>query len=232
MELKIFDLGLIEFEKAWKLQKEIFQQVKSGSLDFALILCQHYPVITLGRNAKKENLLVSFEELKNKGIERFEIERGGDITYHGPGQLTIYPIFNLAHLKKDIHWFLHELEQVVVEFLADFGVLSQRKPGFTGVWLGERKIASIGIAIRHWITFHGVSINIKTADLENFKLIRPCGMDIEMVALEQLLGKEIKINNIKNNLIHKFATRPYRIGRCASLCKEVYHGQSSLAGVR
>ncbi|MDD5595085.1 MAG: lipoyl(octanoyl) transferase LipB [Candidatus Omnitrophica bacterium] len=222
MELKIFDLRLIEFEKAWKFQKEIFQQVQSGSLDFALILCQHYPVITLGRNAKNENLLVSLEELKNKGIERFEIERGGDITYHGPGQLTIYPIFNLANLKKDIHWFLRELEQVVIEFLADFGLSSQRKPGFTGVWIGERKIASIGVAIRHWITFHGVSINIKTADLENFKLIRPCGMDIEMVALEQLIGREIEIEKIKNNLVHKFAF----------LCKEVCHGQSSLAGIR
>ncbi len=222
MELKIFDLGLVEFEKAWKFQKEIFQQVRSGDFDFALILCRHYPVITLGRNAKKENLLVSLEELKNKGIERFEIERGGDITYHGPGQVTIYPIFNLVHLKKDIHWFLRELEQVVIEFLADFGVYSQRKSGFTGVWLGERKIASIGVSIRHWITFHGVSINIKATDLDNFKLIRPCGMDIEMVALEQLIGREIEIEKIKNNLVHKFA----------SLCKEVCHGQSSLAGVR
>ena len=204
MEFKVFDLGLIDFEKAWQFQKEIFQEVKNNNFEAALILCQHYPVITLGMQGKKENIRVSPNELKDNGINVYEIERGGDVTYHGPGQLIAYPIFNLSYLKKDIHLFLRQLEDVVINFLWDWGIKGLRYCGLTGVWVGKQKITSIGIAIKSWITFHGLSINIKKDDLANFALVKPCGMAIEMTSLETVLGRNIGIDEIKENLIDKF----------------------------
>jgi len=204
MQFKVLDLGLIEFKAAWQIQKEVFKDIKNSRLKSALILCQHYPVITLGRQADKKNILLSENELEAKGIEIYEIERGGDVTYHGPGQITAYPIFNLNYLKKDIHLFLRQLEKVVIDLLSDFGIMGLRYPGLTGVWIGKQKLASIGIAIKNWITFHGLSINIKQGDLDNFRFIRPCGMDIEMTALEKILNANTDINDLKKLLIHKF----------------------------
>jgi len=222
MEFKLFDLGLIDFQKAWQFQKEIFQKVRNNYFTVALILCQHYPVITIGRVGKKENIKTSSNELKNRSIHIYEIERGGDITYHGPGQLIAYPIFNLNYLRKDIHLFLRKLEEVVIDFLSDFGIKGLRHSGLTGVWVDKsrlfstnaydsdrktwdkQKIASIGIAIKNWITFHGVSVNIKKDDLLNFQLIKPCGMDIEMTSLETILAQDIGIDEIKKNFIYKF----------------------------
>jgi len=205
MVFKIFDLGLADFQKTLDFQKETHSAVKNNELSSALIFCRHYPVITLGRPANKENILITEAELRNRGIAVYEIERGGDVTYHGPGQLMAYPVFNLNYLKKDIHWFLRQLEEAVIAYLSDLGIKGQRRPGLTGVWVNAKKISSIGIAIRNWITFHGLSINIKSDDLANFSLIRPCGMDIEMTALETILGREIEIESVKQNLIHKFS---------------------------
>jgi lipoate-protein ligase B len=204
MQIEIIDLGLVEFKKAWDLQKEIFLRVKSQDMPSALVLCRHYPVITLGRIAKKNNILVSQEELEKMNIQTYEIDRGGDITYHGPGQITAYPIFNLCLIKKDIHFFLRFLEEIVLSLLDDLGVKGKRYPGLTGIWVGRQKIASIGIAIKNWISFHGLSINIKKNDLDNFRLVRPCGMDIKMTSLESVLSREINIDTIKLALIHKF----------------------------
>ena len=161
MDFNLIDLGLIDFKEAWLQQKTIFEQVKNRVLESALIVCKHYQVITLGRQAKKENLKFSEEEIKKKGIAVYEIERGGDVTYHGPGQLTVYPIFNLSYFKKDIHWYLRLLEGIIIDLLSDFGIKGIRHAGLTGVWVGKKKIGSIGIAIKNWITFHGLSINIK-----------------------------------------------------------------------
>jgi len=198
MDFKTIDLGLIEYKTAWDLQKEVLIAVKAGKSVSTLMLCRHYPVITLGRLGRKENILVDTD------IPVIQVERGGDVTYHGPGQLTVYPIFNLEHFKKDIHWFLRSLEEVVIDLLADFGIFTGRKPGATGVWIGNGKICSIGIAIRNWVTFHGLTINIKEDDLVNFGLIRPCGMDIKMVSLEGLLGRPVEIDAIKEKMISKF----------------------------
>jgi lipoate-protein ligase B len=200
----ILDLGLIDYAVALGTQKAIFADVKSGRRKSTLVVCRHNPVITLGRQANKNNILAGKEELKKRGIEIFEIERGGDITYHGPGQLTAYPIFNLNDFKKDIHFFLRQLEEAAIGLLFDFGVTGTRKPGFTGVWAGDKKIASIGIAISSWVTFHGISININNDDLANFSLIRPCGMDIEMISLETLLGRRVESDTARPVLIEKF----------------------------
>ena len=201
----ILKLGEVNYDEALSFQFELVERVKEqkGKESF-LILLEHYPVITIGKNGNGKNILVSKEILSKKGITLRHIDRGGDVTYHGPGQNIAYPIFNLSYFKKDIHFFLRRLEYVVVGFLADFGISGLRREGLTGVWIGKKKIASLGIAIRHWITFHGLSINIKTEDLVNFRLIKPCGMDIEMTSLENELGREIDPDDIKGKIIDQF----------------------------
>src|SRR3989338_7696183 len=175
--VKIFDLGLISFKDGLDFQKNIFNEVKSGTLTHAFILCQHKPVITLGRLADKKNILISEAELQGKGIELYEVNRGGGVTYHGPGQLMLYPIINLTLTKRDIHLFLRNLEELAIGLFVDLGLVTKRISGFTGVWSGDKKIASIGIAVKNWVTYHGIALNIKKEDPDNFSLIRPCGMD-------------------------------------------------------
>jgi lipoate-protein ligase B len=169
----------------------------------------------LGRQAKKLNIKASGDELKKRGIPLYETERGGDVTYHGPGQLVVYPILNLDYFKRDIHLFLRRLEELAIQVLSDFGISGQRRPELTGVWVGDEKIVSIGIAIRNWITYHGLTLNIKKDDLPNFSLIRPCGMDIMMTSLESVLGKEVLIDSVKEILIRR-----------------LQNDKSSLAGIR
>jgi lipoyl(octanoyl) transferase len=204
MKFKLFDLGKIEFKEAWLLQKWIFQEIKSGVLDAALLVCRHEPVITLGRLAAKSSVLVPKDELEKRGIPVYSIERGGDATYHGPGQLTAYPIFNLNCFKRDIHFFLRQLEEVVIALNKDLHIKSYRRPGFTGVWTDVGKIASVGIAVKNWITFHGVSLNIKAEDLENFLLIRPCGMNIPMTSLETVSARKFEVDEVKEKLVGEF----------------------------
>lgn len=204
MEFEVFDLGLVDFQQALDFQKEKFNAVKSGSSGSALILCRHYPVITYGRRADRKNILAPPEILKQKGIRVYEVERGGDVTYHGPGQLVAYPVFDLHYFKKDIHLFLRRLEDAVMDLLSDFGICAVRISGKTGVWVGKEKISSVGVAIRNWVTFHGVSINIARFDMDNFRLIRPCNMDVRMACLEDLLGRNVDIDEIKEKIAVKF----------------------------
>ena len=201
--VNIFDLGLVDFKEAWDFQKKVFSDVKNGELTHAFILCQHNPVITLGRQATSKNILIPESELKNKGIEVFNVERGGDATYHGPGQLMFYPILNLNYFKRDIHIFLRKLESIAMQTFSEFSIATQRIKGLTGVWFKDKKIASIGIAIKNWITYHGVAMNIKQDDLSNFSLIRPCGMDIMMTSLETCIGEKISVRDIKKILTRR-----------------------------
>ncbi|MBM3250064.1 MAG: lipoyl(octanoyl) transferase LipB [Candidatus Omnitrophica bacterium] len=200
MEVKIFDLGTIDYLKAWEFQKKIFQEVKEGLIPHGLILCAHPPVITIGRTGSRKNILVSEEALKLKGIAVYEIERGGDVTYHGPGQLMIYPVFNLGSLKEDLRWFLNSLEELMIRTLVDFGIKAKRSPGLTGAWIGDKKIASIGITVKNWITYHGACLNVNNSCLTNFSLIRPCGMDIMMSSIESALGRKIETEEVKKAL--------------------------------
>lgn len=203
MQFNLFDLGLIDFKSAWDFQKSVFLQVKQNQIPSALILCRHKPTITIGRQGHKKNILAADEDLERLSIKIYEIERGGDVTYHGPGQLCVYPIVNLNYFKKDAHWFLRSLESLLLEVLAEFGIQAETRAGLTGVWIGEKKIASIGIAIKNWITFHGISLNIKRDDLANFSLIRPCGLDIIMTSMDNILGNELGIDKVKEALIKK-----------------------------
>jgi len=204
MSPTVFDLGLVSFAQARQKQLEVFKCVSEGRIPSALIFCRHHPVITLGRRADANNIIAQPGLLSQKNIEILRIERGGEVTYHGPGQLTAYPIFNLNFFKKDLHWFLRRLEEAIIGCLSGLGVAAVARPGLTGVWVGDKKIASIGISVRKWTTFHGLSINVEEGDTPGFSLIRPCGMDIKMTSLEQALGKKTGFDHIKSGLTRRF----------------------------
>jgi lipoate-protein ligase B len=205
MQFETVDLGLIDYKDAWDKQRQIIKLVSVDNHESVLLLCRHFPVITVGRTGSRSNILAGCHDLSSKGIKVYEVERGGDVTYHYPGQFVIYPIFNLVLLKKDIYWFLRKLEELTIDFLASFGVKAKRRYGFTGVWIGEKKICSIGISIKKWVTFHGLSININNDGIDGFSFIKPCGMDIEMISLEEAIGNKIAIEVIKQKLSRKFS---------------------------
>jgi len=205
MDLRIFDLGLVDYETAYEAQRQVFLQVKAGVFHSAAIACSHYPVITLGRTAREDNILAGESRLMAAGIGIYKTERGGDVTYHGPGQVTIYPVFNLQLFKKDLHWFLRQFEEALIICLRDYGISASRRSGLTGVWINNEKIASIGIAVRNWITFHGLSLNVKKNDLQGFSYIRPCGLDVEMTTMESVLGRDADIETVKKSLLLKIA---------------------------
>jgi lipoyl(octanoyl) transferase len=186
--LRVADLGLVPYGEALALQRRLADERISGAQpDDLLLLLEHPPVVTLGRGFKPASMPLPVEALERRGIEVHEIERGGDVTYHGPGQLVGYPIFHLERHKPDLHWYLRQLEQVLIDALATLGVPAGRNPGLTGVWTaaGPRKIASIGIHVRQWVTWHGFALNV-TTDLSPFGLIVPCGIpDVVMTSVEK-----------------------------------------------
>ena len=201
---EVLDLGLIDYEKALSFQKKLAKDVAAGIRQSTLILCEHHPVITLGRQAKKENIIKSQAELMAKGIKIANTNRGGDVTLHLPGQLIIYPIFDLRRLGRDIRLFLRNLEEAVILFLEDYGIAASRQEGLTGVWVGARKIASIGIAISNWVTSHGLSLNVD-CNLDFFSLIKPCGQDIMMTSMAQLKElNSLKMEEVRERVIEKF----------------------------
>jgi len=198
------DLGLIPYAEAYALQKRIVAARKLGVLDDVLILCEHPHVITQGRNGKREHLLASESVLRQKSVEFFETSRGGDVTYHGPGQIVAYPILNLGAIRRDIVWYVRMLEEAMIRATAEFGILAGREAGKTGVWVGEEKtsekLAAIGVHISRWVTSHGLAYNVST-DLRNFDLIVPCGIaDRKATSLEKLLGRSVKLGEVKPKL--------------------------------
>lgn len=200
---KVVDLGLIGYREAFNFQQEVLQQRIKGERPDTLILCEHFPVFTLGRLGKPENILADRDTLNKLGLEMISVNRGGDITFHGPGQLVIYPIFDLAEYGKDLRSFLNSLEQVAIEFLRYLGCFAYSRSGFRGVWVGNKKIASIGIGVKKWVSFHGLAINISTA-LDFFSLIKPCGLDISMTSLSQEIVSEVDMALAKELIIDKF----------------------------
>jgi lipoyl(octanoyl) transferase len=189
--LQILDLGRCKYLYAWKLQRDLQSRLMTGQGPDTLLVCEHDPVITMGRSAKAANLLVSLQQLQEQGVEYYEVERGGDVTYHGPGQLVLYPVLNLNHKRRDVHWYMRSLEAVVIETLAFFGISAARYSGRTGVWItlqpAPRKICSIGVRISRWCTMHGLALNIEDCGA-GFALINPCGYtDIEITSLAREL---------------------------------------------
>jgi lipoate-protein ligase B len=189
-ELAVVGLGRMAYGEALALQRDLAQRRIDRTLDHdLLLLVEHPPVITLGRGSRAEHLVAPREFLDAKGVEVFEVERGGDITLHGPGQLVGYPIYDLTEHRQDLHWFLRALEDCLILALAEFGVPGERRVGYTGVWTTGRKIASIGIHVKQWVTWHGFALNVMT-DLPLFDLIVPCGIpDVTMTSIQRELGE-------------------------------------------
>jgi lipoyl(octanoyl) transferase len=189
------DLGLIGYAEAAALQSRIVAARKAGVIGDVLLLCEHPHVITLGRNGKREHLLASEQVLRQKGVEFHATNRGGDITYHGPGQIVGYPIVNLGAIRRDVVWYVRSLEEVMIRATAEFGVDAARVAGKTGIWVqtpsGEEKLGAIGVHISRWVTSHGFAYNVST-DLRYFDLIVPCGIaDRKATSLEKLLGRSV-----------------------------------------
>lgn len=203
-ELQIIDLGRTRYADAWKLQKELVTKRADGVIPDCLLLTEHEPVITMGRGTDTRNLLVSREALAERGVDLHEVERGGDITFHGPGQAVMYPIIDLRQRGRDVHRYLRDLEQIVIEALADVGLAASIKKGLTGIWVDDHKVGAIGVAVSRWITYHGAAVNVST-DLDYFKLINPCGItQFPVGSVSQLVGREIKLAHFNDLLVHSF----------------------------
>lgn len=199
------DLDKISYQEAWDLQKRVLEMRLKNSVSDTLFLLEHPHTYTLGKIADKNNLIYDEEDLKQKEITVFDIDRGGDITYHGPGQIVGYPIIDLKDWKKDTHLYLRNLEEVLIRTCADYGLKAGRKEKYTGVWLEDRKICAIGIKVSRWITMHGFAFNVNT-DLNLFNGIVPCGIkEKEVTSLSKELNREILLEDVKDKIIKHFA---------------------------
>ena len=203
-QLDYINLDRMKYQQVYDLQKKLVKLRYQSEIPDCLIVCEHDPVITMGRGTDKNNLLVSEESLRKKGVDLFEIERGGDITFHGPGQVIMYPIINLQGRGKDTHKYLRDLETVVINTLNELGLKAGIKKGLTGIWVNDHKVGAIGVAVSKWITYHGLALNVNT-DLDYFKLINPCGItEYPVGSISGLLGRTIDIDDIKKLLIDSF----------------------------
>ncbi len=203
-ECWVYDLGTKDYAETLELQHQLLDKKYKDNLPEILLLVEHNPVITLGRSSHLENILLDREQLDKLNIQLHQIERGGDVTYHGPGQLVAYPIFDLNHYKQDTHLFLRMLEGVVIKTLESYNLEARRVTGLTGVWVQGKKVASIGVAAKKWITFHGLALNVNT-DLKNFSYIHPCGMlDKEVTSMAELLKKKITLQEVKDKIVFCF----------------------------
>ncbi len=201
----IQDWGLIPYQNAFARQKELVSRVISGAGPH-LVVCEHPPVLTVGRMTKPDSLLWSLKDIKASGVEVASIDRGGDITLHAPGQLVVYPIFDLNDRGRDLKLFLVELEEVVIDLLTDFGILAGSIDGQRGVWVGRDKIASIGIGVRKWVSYHGIGLNVNT-DLSLFRMIRPCGLDVQMTSIQKIKKTPIDMGQVKERMIAHFGSK-------------------------
>ena len=215
-EVKVEDLGLIDYKKAWDYQEELFKSKVDLKIAFRkketsdlpshdLLFCQHPHVYTLGKSGSPENLLINEQMLKEKDAEYYKINRGGDITYHGPGQLVMYPIFDLDQFFTDIHKYMRYLEEAVILTLFEFGITAGRVEGLTGVWVEggtpkERKICAMGVKSSRWVTMHGIALNVNP-DLSYFNNIVPCGIvDKAVTSMAKELGEEVDMNEVQEAL--------------------------------
>lgn len=215
-KVQLLDWSLIPYREAWDKQAELFdlllsqKKVNLSDSDNFLVLCSHYPVYTLGKSGKIGNLLVNEDFLKSVNAEVVHVNRGGDITFHGPEQLVVYPIFNLHQFTTDIGLYMRNLEEVVIRTLKDFNISAKRLKDYTGVWIdqniqpSERKICAMGVKTSNWVTMHGLAINVNV-DLKYFTYINPCGItDKEVTSMQKELGFSISMNMVKESLKKHF----------------------------
>jgi len=207
--MRVLDLGLAEYGEVWRLQRELVAARQKGEIVDTLVLVEHPHVVTLGRGSHKENLVALGD------LPVFEIERGGDVTYHGPGQLVGYPIFFLGNGERDLHLYLRNIEEALIRVAADFEIAAGRQEGWTGVWtapgpeaaaeIPPRKLASIGVAVKRWVTLHGFALNVST-DLSRFAAINPCGLEARVMgSFGSVLGEPPAMEAVKARVRHHFA---------------------------
>ena len=197
-------LGLVEYGEGLRLQEDLVAQRKADAIPDTLLLLEHPRVYTLGRNAQRENLLITEERLAALGAQLYETDRGGDITYHGPGQLVGYPIFDLTQHRRDIAWFMRSLEEVFIAVARDFGIEAGRLAGTPGVWIGNEKVVAMGVHISRWVTSHGFAFNVNT-DLRYFDYIVPCGLrDKGVTSLAKRLGRPVEMGEVIDPVIAHF----------------------------
>lgn len=198
-------LGRVGYSDALAMQERAVDGLRSGEGDEQLLLLEHPHVFTLGRGADSANILADSNQLQSLSIEVHETGRGGDVTYHGPGQLVGYPIINLKPDRCDVHRYVRDIEEVLIRSIAEFGITGERIAGLTGVWVGNEKIAAIGVRIARWITSHGFALNVNT-DLDYFQMIVPCGItDKGVISLSRLLGQPVEMNDVARIVTHHFA---------------------------
>jgi lipoate-protein ligase B len=200
---RVLDLGLRDFGAVWEMQRELVAARQRDEIPDTLVLVEHPDVITLGRGTRRENLL------RPDDMPVFEIERGGDVTYHGPGQLVGYPIFLLRQHERDLHRYLRNIEEALIQAIGELGLSTGRRPGWTGVWLRgtpPRKLASIGVAVKRWVTLHGFALNVST-DLGRFSAINPCGLEAgSMASLSSSLHRPVRIEELRAPVVRQLAT--------------------------
>ena len=203
--LVVKHIGRLRYQDGLDLQAALVAERQAGRITDVLLLLEHEPVFTTGRNARQENVLFPADELRARGYEVFETGRGGDVTYHGPGQVVGYPILDLSPDRRDVHRYVRDLEEVMIRACADFGVTAGRVPGMTGTWVGDEKIGAIGVRIARWVTSHGFAFNVST-DLAPFALIVPCGIRGRGVTtLERLLGRPVPTDEVMTSLTRHLA---------------------------
>jgi lipoyl(octanoyl) transferase len=204
----VVDLGLVPYGPACELQREVVAARKAGAIPDVVLFCEHPHVITLGRNGRRENLRASAQLLAQMHVEFHMTDRGGDITYHGPGQIVAYPILDLAEHRRDVRWYVSQLEEAMIRATADFGLVAKRAEGRHGIWIetpgGEEKLAALGVHLSRWVSSHGFAYNVST-DLRFFDLIVPCGLaDKRATSLERALGRPISAEEVWPRLVGRF----------------------------
>ena len=198
--IDVLDLGLSPFKEVWDLQKELVKKRQNGQIKDTLILAEHEPVYTLGKNANENHILQN----SPRDVKTYQIERGGDVTFHGPGQLVGYPIMDLHNYNKSISCYMRSLEQLIIDTLAEFRVTAERKDGLTGVWVGDEKIAALGVRVTRWITMHGFALNV-SPDLTYYSGIIPCGIfEYGVTSMAKQLTDKVAVDSVKQVLIEKF----------------------------
>jgi lipoyl(octanoyl) transferase len=205
--LAVRRLGLVPYGEALAMQRALVEERKQGRIPDTLLLLQHPSVITLGvrGDGGRANIVATGERLRELGIEVFETGRGGDVTYHGPGQVVGYPIIDLKPDRQDVHVYVRDVEDVMIRVCADYGLVAGRIPGLTGTWIGAEKIGAIGVRISRWVTSHGFAFNVST-NLEHFQLIVPCGItDRGVTSLEQATGRTISITEVEDSVVRHFS---------------------------
>lgn len=201
----LIDLGRMGYERAWELQERLVARRVSGEIPDVLLFVEHPPVFTIGRSARRNNILVGDDVLERFGIEVVRTNRGGDITYHGPGQLVGYPILMLGEAERDIHLHMRRIERMLIEAIAGYGLRGERVEGLTGVWVDGAKVAAIGVAARRWVTYHGFALNVDP-DMGHFSMITPCGLVGKPVtSLRMLLGRAPDADDVKRRVADSFS---------------------------